>query len=91
LRHSHVAYLIDARWDFFVIQRHIGHASIKTTFDVYGHRLTRGDKQRLKALDERLPGRTVKAHKESVKAKSKSKSKKRKEVSPFIEGLQLAA
>jgi integrase len=35
LRHTHVAYLIDAGWDFYMIQLRLGHASIKTTFDIY--------------------------------------------------------
>ncbi|WP_199515974.1 tyrosine-type recombinase/integrase [Nucisporomicrobium flavum] len=90
LRHSHVAYLIDAGWDFFVIQHHIGHASIKTTFDVYGHRLTRGDKARLKALDERLPDGKVADMREAKKGRKKGK-KLKGDVSPFIEGLGEAA
>jgi integrase len=56
LRHTHVGYLIDAGWDFHAIQLRLGHASIKTTFDVYGHRLPHGDQAGLQALDQRLPG-----------------------------------
>jgi integrase len=55
LRHSHVAYLIAAGWDFYTIQLRLGHASIKTTFDTYGHLLPHGEFDRLHALDERLP------------------------------------
>jgi len=55
LRHSHVAYLIAAGWDFYMIQLRLGHASIKTTFDTYGHLLPHGERDRLHALDERLP------------------------------------
>ncbi|MEV6637863.1 tyrosine-type recombinase/integrase [Actinoplanes sp. NPDC051470] len=55
LRHSHVAYLIDAAWDFYMIQLRLGHASIKTTFDIYGHLLPHGEHHRLADLDERLP------------------------------------
>jgi integrase len=55
LRHTHVATLIEAGWDFYAIQLRIGHASIKTTFDVYGHRLAHGDLTRLHALDSLLP------------------------------------
>ena len=55
LRHSHVAYLIAAGWDFYMIQLRLGHASIKTTFDTYGHLLPHGERDRLQALDERLP------------------------------------
>ncbi|WP_285689004.1 site-specific integrase [Actinoplanes sp. NBRC 103695] len=90
LRHSHVAYLIDAGWDFFVIQHHIGHASIKTTFDVYGHRLTRGDKARLKALDERLPGGSVAKSRGSGKGGKKVKKPKR-DSSSGVAGLDQAA
>ncbi|MBL7261593.1 site-specific integrase [Actinoplanes sp. LDG1-01] len=55
LRHSHVAFLIDADWDFYAIQRRLGHASIKTTFDIYGHLLGYGDEQHLSKLELRLP------------------------------------
>lgn len=55
LRHSHVAYLIAAGWDFYMIQLRLGHASIKTTFDIYGHLLPHGEHDRLLALDEHLP------------------------------------
>lgn len=56
LRHTHVGYLIDAGWDFHAIQLRLGHASIKTTFDIYGHRLPHGNQLGLQALDLRLPG-----------------------------------
>jgi integrase len=59
LRHSHVAYLIAAGWDFYMIQLRLGHASIKTTFDTYGHLLPHGERDRLQALDERLPAPPV--------------------------------
>jgi integrase len=55
LRHSHVAYLIAAGWDFYIIQLRLSHASIKTTFDSYGHLLPHGERARLPALDKRLP------------------------------------
>lgn len=55
LRHSRVAYLIAASWDFYMIQLRLGHASIKTTFDIYGHLLPHGERDRLQALDGRLP------------------------------------
>jgi site-specific recombinase XerC len=50
-----VAFLIDADWDFYAIQRRLGHASIKTTFDIYGHLLGYGDEQHLSKLELRLP------------------------------------
>jgi integrase len=59
-RHSHVGWLIDAGWDLYAIQQRIGHESIKTTFDVYGHRLSHGDTDRLNILDQMLSGRVSK-------------------------------
>jgi integrase len=56
-RHSHVGWLIDAGWDLYAIQQRIGHESIKTTFDVYGHRLSHGDTAKLDALDKMLDRR----------------------------------
>jgi hypothetical protein len=41
-----------AGWDLYTIQQRIGHESIKTTFDVYGHRISHGDTERLDALDQ---------------------------------------
>ncbi|WP_433294181.1 tyrosine-type recombinase/integrase [Actinoplanes sp. CA-030573] len=55
LRHSHVAFLIAAGWDFYMIQLRLGHASIKTTFDTYGHLLPHGERDRVDALDQLLP------------------------------------
>ncbi len=55
LRHTHVAYLIPAGWDFLAIQLRLGHASIRTTFDVYGHLLPHGERSRLAVLDVRMP------------------------------------
>ncbi|MCC2251770.1 tyrosine-type recombinase/integrase [Virgibacillus sp. AGTR] len=37
LRHSHVALLIHQREDYTTIKERLGHGSIKTTIDVYGH------------------------------------------------------
>jgi integrase len=60
LRHTHVAYLIGAGWDFLAIQLRLGHASIRTTFDVYGHLLPHGEPSRLIGLDRQLPfGKTA--------------------------------
>ncbi|MEV8509733.1 site-specific integrase [Actinoplanes sp. NPDC051475] len=54
LRHSHVAELIAAGWDLYAIQLRLGHASIRTTLDTYGHLLADGDHDRLAGLDRRL-------------------------------------
>lgn len=37
LRHSHVSLLISKKYDIFEVSRRIGHKSIKTTQDIYGH------------------------------------------------------
>ena len=37
LRHSHVSLLISKKYDIFEISKRIGHKSIKTTQDIYGH------------------------------------------------------
>ena len=37
LRHSHVSLLINKKYDIFEISKRIGHKSIKTTQDTYGH------------------------------------------------------
>ncbi|MFB9363038.1 tyrosine-type recombinase/integrase [Actinoplanes nipponensis] len=60
LRHSHVARLIAAGWDFYMIQLRLGHASIRTTFDTYGHLLPHGEHDRLTALDAWLAGASPK-------------------------------
>jgi len=50
-RHSAAAWLIEAKWDVFVISRRLGHESIKTTFDIYGHLIRQGGAEGLEALD----------------------------------------
>lgn len=37
LRHSHVSLLISKKYDIFEVSKRIGHKSIKTTQDTYGH------------------------------------------------------
>lgn len=37
LRHSHVSLLINKKYDIFEVSKRIGHRSIKTTQDIYGH------------------------------------------------------
>ncbi|GAA2535078.1 tyrosine-type recombinase/integrase [Winogradskya humida] len=81
LPHTHVALLLAAGADFYMIQLWLGHASIKTTIDVYGHRIASGDVRLLKALDRRLPGEQEKLR----------KNKAKKSVSAYVDGLPLAA
>ena len=40
LRHSHVSLLISRKFDIFEISKRIGHKSVKTTQDTYGHLFT---------------------------------------------------
>ena len=40
LRHSHVSLLISKKYDIFEISKRIGHKSVKTTQDTYGHLFT---------------------------------------------------
>ena len=37
LRHSHVSLLIKKKYDIFEVSKRIGHKSVKTTQDIYGH------------------------------------------------------
>jgi integrase len=51
LRHTHVALLIAAGEDAYVISRRLGHASIRTTYDVYGHLFEGRDQEASAALE----------------------------------------
>jgi integrase len=51
LRHTHVALLIAAGEDPYVISRRVGHASIRTTYDVYGHLFEGRDQEASAALE----------------------------------------
>ena len=54
LRHSHAALLIAAGQHPKVIQERLGHASITTTLDVYGHLFEGIDQAAADAIDEAL-------------------------------------
>ena len=54
LRHTAVAFAIDAGAHPRAIQARLGHASITTTLDVYGHRMPGLDDRLAEALDARL-------------------------------------
>jgi integrase len=51
LRHTHVALLIAAGEDPYVISQRLGHASIRTTYDIYGHLFEGRDRQAADALE----------------------------------------
>jgi len=59
LRHSHAALLIASGQHPKVIQGRLGHASIRTSLDCYGHLLQGLDEAAADALDEVMGGRAV--------------------------------
>jgi len=54
LRHTHVAWLIDAGVSLPVIQARLGHESITTTIDVYGHLYPSGQRAAADAIQRML-------------------------------------
>lgn len=52
LRHSHASMLIDMGFDIMEISRRLGHESIKTTIDTYGHLYPERDMKLAGALNE---------------------------------------
>lgn len=52
LRHSHVALLIHQKEDHVTIKERLGHASIKTTIDVYGHLFPNKQQETADKLDD---------------------------------------
>lgn len=70
LRHSHVAALIEAKWDPYKIQLRLGHDSIQTTYDIYGHLFAHGKDDELSALDL-----VVQNKKDDAKSKNGNKEK----------------
>ena len=52
LRHTHAALLIAEGEDPYVVSKRLGHASIKTTYDHYGHLFEGRDEAAADALDE---------------------------------------
>jgi integrase len=52
LRHTHAALLIAAGEDPYLISRRLGHASIRTTYDVYGHLFAGRDRQAADRLEQ---------------------------------------
>ncbi|MFG3022259.1 tyrosine-type recombinase/integrase [Streptomyces sp. NPDC048254] len=56
LRHSHAAALISAGHSPTYVQRRLGHESIKTTSDLYGHLLVEADDAAMATIDATLDG-----------------------------------
>lgn len=59
LRHSHAAALISAGHSLTYVQRRLGHESIKTTSDLYGHLLPEADDAAMATIDATLDGLPV--------------------------------
>lgn len=59
LRHTHVALLVAAGQHIKVIQERLGHASIKTTLDTYGHLFDGLDQVAAEALDKAIEDHAV--------------------------------
>ncbi|GAA4124237.1 hypothetical protein GCM10022215_31770 [Nocardioides fonticola] len=59
LRHTHVAWLIAGGAPLPHIQARLGHESITTTIDTYGHLLPAGDELISGIIDTALSGRTI--------------------------------
>ena len=56
LRHTHVSWLIAAGRPAAAISRRVGHESITTTIDRYGHLMPEVDDRDVQALDDVMPG-----------------------------------
>lgn len=56
LRHSHAAALISAGHSLTYVQRRLGHESIKTTSDLYGHLLPEADDAAMDTIETSLNG-----------------------------------
>ncbi|MFB7031692.1 MULTISPECIES: tyrosine-type recombinase/integrase [unclassified Streptomyces] len=56
LRHSHAAALISAGHPLTYVQRRLGHESIKTTSDLYGHLLPEADDDAMATIETTLQG-----------------------------------
>ncbi|MFD7956971.1 tyrosine-type recombinase/integrase [Streptomyces ardesiacus] len=59
LRHSHAAALISAGHSLTYVQRRLGHESIKTTSDLYGHLLPEADDAAMSTIDASLDGAPI--------------------------------
>lgn len=76
LRHTHVAWLVAGGAPLPHIQARLGHESITTTIDTYGHLLAAGDELISGIIDTALSGQTIRPVSESS-AKPRKKAKKK--------------
>lgn len=54
LRHTHASILIEDGWGVTRVSRRLGHESVKTTIDIYGHLWPGGDDDRLRSMEQLL-------------------------------------
>lgn len=54
LRHTHVSLCVEDGWDMLRVSRRIGHNSIQTTADIYGHLWDTDSDDRLDSLERLL-------------------------------------
>jgi site-specific recombinase XerD len=54
-RHTHATQLIKEGWDIYHVSQRLGHTSIRTTLDIYGH-LTKEDLRAVVEKEEKLDG-----------------------------------
>jgi integrase len=59
LRHSHASVLISQGHSLTYVQRRLGHESVKTTSDLYGHLLPEADDDAMETIEAALAGRRV--------------------------------
>ncbi len=52
LRHSHASNLIESGVNMYKISKRLGHSSISTTMDIYGHLIDEDEKEILKAISD---------------------------------------
>lgn len=59
LRHFHASVLFQQKQSLFAVSRRLGHASVSTTADLYGHLLPGSGKEQANAFAEAMQRRTV--------------------------------
>lgn len=74
LRHSHAALLISEGRGLTYVQRRLGHESIKTTSDTYGHLLPEADDDAMEAIERSL-GRSSVDDGQATEAKNVDRSR----------------